>query len=100
MAVTKKKTEDGLMYKDKPLMRLGNLMYYGSMADKYIIMLQVLESKKENELDVASRVAVQLQLTSPDLKAKDRIVKKAEKEGLFPAMDLANVWLDRALAAK
>lgn len=81
-------------------MRLGNLMYYGSMGEKYIIMIQVLETKQVSELDVATRVSVQLQLTSPDLKSKDRIVKKSEKEGLYPAMDLAAVWLERALTAK
>ena len=28
-----------LTYKGKPLMRKDNVIYYGSMADKYIIML-------------------------------------------------------------
>ena len=28
-----------------PLMRKDNLIYYGSMADPYIVMLQVLESR-------------------------------------------------------
>ena len=34
-----------LMYKGRPLMRKDNLIYYGSMADSHIVMLQVLESK-------------------------------------------------------
>ncbi|NLF34524.1 MAG: hypothetical protein GX585_01000 [Clostridiales bacterium] len=89
-----------LMYKGHPLRRKDNLIYYGSMADKYIIMLQVLDSKKVKDLDVASRVAVQLQLTAPDLKSRDRVVKKSEKESLYSAMDLGAVWLARALANK
>ncbi len=97
---TAKKKEEILRYKGHPLMRKDNLIYYGSMADKYIIMLQVLESTKVGDLDVASRVSVQLQLTDPDLKSKDRIVKKSEKDGLYAAMDVASVWLDRALGAK
>ena len=32
-----------LSYKGHPLRRKDNLIYYGSMADKYIIMLQVME---------------------------------------------------------
>ena len=35
-----------LTYKGRPLMRKDNLVYYGSMADKYIVMLQILETKK------------------------------------------------------
>ena len=50
------------------------------------------------DLDVATRVSVQLQLTDPDLKSRDRVVKKTEKDGLYNAMDVAAVWLDRALA--
>lgn len=68
------------------------------MADKYIIMMQILDTKKVKDLDVATRVSVQLQLTDPDLKSRDRGVKKTEKDGLYNAMDVAAVWLDRALA--
>ena len=35
-----------LTYKGHPLMRKDNLIYYGSMADSHIIMLQVLETKR------------------------------------------------------
>jgi hypothetical protein len=35
-----------LTYKGHPLMRKDNLIYYGSMADTHIIMLQILETKK------------------------------------------------------
>ena len=89
-----------LTYKGHPLRRKDNLIYYGSMADKYIIMLQVMDTKKVNDLNVATRVAVQLQLTDPDLKSRDRVVKKTEKDSLYAAMDVASVWLARSLANK
>lgn len=89
-----------LMYKGRPLMRKDNLIYYGSMADSHIVMLQVLESKKVNDLDVATRVSVQLQLTDPSVRSRDRIVKKSEKDGLYTALDVGCVWLERALAGK
>lgn len=63
-------------------------------------MLQVLDTKKVNDLEVATKVSLQLQLTDPDLKSRDRVVKKSEKGDLYTAMDLASVWLDRALAGK
>ena len=89
-----------LTYKGRPLRRKDNLIYYGSMADKYIIVLQVLDSKKQGDLNVASKVSVQLQLTDPDLKSRDRVVKKTEKDNLYIAMDVAAVWLERSLAGK
>ena len=48
------KTE-GLIYKGHPLRRIDNLIYYGTMADPYIVMMQILESKKENGLDMLPR---------------------------------------------
>lgn len=89
-----------LTYKGHPLRRKDNLIYYGSMADKYIIMLQVMDTKKVDDLDVATKVAVQLQLTDPDLKSRDRVVKKTEKDSMYSAMDVASVWLERMLASK
>ena len=71
--------KNGLMYKGHPLMRKDNLIYYGSMADSHIVMLQVLETKKVNDVDIATRVSVQLQLTDPAVKSRDRIVKKSER---------------------
>ena len=89
-----------LTYKGHPLMRKDNLIYYGSMADSHIIMLQILESKKVGDLDVASKVSIQLQVTDPSVKGRAQIVKKAEKTGLYTALDLGAVWLERALAGK
>ena len=89
-----------LTYKGHPLMRKDNLIYYGSMADSHIIMMQVLESKKQGDMDIATRVSVQLQLTDPAAKSRDRIVKKSEKNGLYAALDVGCVWLERALAGK
>ena len=89
-----------LEYKGHPLQRKDNIIYYGSFADKYIIMLQILDTKKVGDLDVATKVSIQLQLTDPSIKSRDRIVKKAEKDSLYSAIDVAAVWLDRALASR
>ena len=90
------KKGNGLVYKNHPLRRIDNLIYYGSMADKYIVLLQILDTKKEQDMDVATRVSVQLQLT----KSRDRVVKKSEKDSLYAAMDVGCIWLERALAGK
>ena len=89
-----------LSYKGRPLMRKDNLVYYGSMADSHIVMLQILETKKVGDADVASKVSVELQLTDPAARSRDRVVKKSEKDGLYAALDVGCVWLERALAGK
>ena len=89
-----------LSYKGHPLRRKDNLIYFGTMAEKYIVMMQILSTKKVGDLDVADKVSVQLQLTAPDLKSRDRVVKKSEKDSLYAAMDVACVWLERALSSK
>jgi len=88
-----------LEYKGHPLRRKDNLIYYGSMTDKYIIMLQITETKELEDLNLATRIHVQLQYTDPDLKSRDRVVKKSDKTSFYEAMDVAAVWLERALAA-
>ena len=91
---------DVLMYKGHPLMRKDNMIYYGSMADSHIVILQILESKKRGDANSATRVSVQLQLTDPNARSRDRIVKKGEKAGLYTALDFGSVWLERALKGK
>ena len=95
-----KKNDIPLTYKGHPLRRKDNLIYYGSMADKYIIVLQVLSSQKEGDLELANKVSIQLQLTDPDIKSRDVVVKRSEKQNLYDAMDLGAIWLERALAGK
>ncbi len=89
-----------LEYKGHPLRRKDNIIYFGSMSDKYIIMLQILDTKKVKDMDVATKVSIQLQLTDPNVKSRDRIVKKSEKDSLYDAMDIASIWLERALTSR
>ena len=84
-----------LRYKDKPLVRRGNMIYYGDPADKYIILMIVNESKKVDDLDLSTNVTIQLQENTKSA----RIIKKAEREGMYAAMDIAEYWLDEAIAA-
>lgn len=100
MAESKATKAEGLIYKGHPLRRVDNLIYYGTMAEKYIIMMQVLDSRQEQDLKLATKVSIQLQLTDPNLKSRDRVVKKSEKDSLYAAMDIAAIWLNRALAGK
>lgn len=109
-----KPKKEGLVYRGHPLRRSGNLIYYGSMADPYIVMMQVMETTRmepkkpdasappdaDQSLNVATKISIQLQSTELDAKSRDRVIKKGEKENLYTAMDFAYVWLDRALKGK
>ena len=89
-----------LTYKGYPLMRKDKLTYLGSMSDSHIILLQILETKDVQGTEIATKVSVELQLTDPGVRAKDRIVKKSEKDGYFTALDVGCVWLKRVLTQK
>ena len=97
---TTSKKNDLLEYKGHPLMRKDNIIYYGSMSDSHIIMMQILDSADMKDLPVAKRVSVQLQQTGTNVRSKDRIVKKTEKNSMWAAMDIASIWLGRALHTK
>ncbi len=84
-----------LMYKNKPLVRSGDTIYYGDMADKYVVCMQIESTKKVGDLDVADKVNVQLLSTDQELSKRKRLVKSAKKDGLFAAVDIAEAWLKR-----
>ncbi len=85
-----------LMYKDKPLMRSGNKIYYGNPNDRYIILFTVTSSHKVEDMDVADKVTIELMTNSG--REKEKVYKKAVRPGLFEALDIAEFWLRDALA--
>ncbi len=89
--------EKFLTYKGRPLVRKDDVIYYGNMSDKYVIVLTIQSGKKLEDLDVSDKVLVQLMDTDTELRSRDRIVKKSEKQGLYNAMDIGAIWLERAL---
>ena len=56
---------ENLVYRGHPLRRVDNLVYYGSMADKYIITMQVLDTEDVKDLKLAKRVSIQPPLARP-----------------------------------
>ncbi len=94
------KKEDFLMYKGYPLVRNGKTIYYGNSYDNFIIMMQIASFKESEDAQVPDKILIQLLNTDPDVSPRARIVKKSEKKGLYAAMDIAVVWLQRANAGK
>lgn len=87
-----------LTYKGKPLVRCGKTLYYGYNYDPFLILIQIASTKQVGDLEVADKCIIQLINTDPDCRPRDRIVKKSDKKGLSAAMDIASIWLERALA--
>ncbi len=84
-------------YKGRPLVRNGNTLYYGNMFDPYVVMLQVVSTREKDDLVLADKVTVQMMSTDPTVDPMKMVVKKSEKNGLYQAIDIASIWLDRAL---
>ena len=89
------KDQEFLTYKGRPLVRSGKTLYYGSMSDESVVMLQILSTKKEEDMEMASRVSVQMISTDTTKNPAERILKKSEQDGLYNALDIASIWLDR-----
>ena len=78
-------------------MRSGSTLYYGDLNDPYVVCLNIKDTEELKDITLAKDVTVQLISTDDTLSPKDRIIKKSEKEGLFTALDLGIVWLERQL---
>ena len=95
-----KKTGEFLTYKGRPLVRCGDEIYYGRMEDPYVIRMQIKSKQEANGVELADKVTVQLLATDPYLSPRKQLIKSSEKKGLYLAMDIADIWLERALAGK
>lgn len=89
--------EKGLIYKNKPLVRNGDKIYYGDPADKYIVCMTVLSKQPSADLELPEKIQIQVISTDPNVSKRKRIVKTAEKDGLFRSLDIAEAWLKRYL---
>ncbi|MDR0738659.1 MAG: hypothetical protein LBF33_00695 [Oscillospiraceae bacterium] len=94
----KEKEISKLMYKGRRLLRFKDSIYYGDMSEDYIVVLEIKSKKKVKNKEIADKVSIRLLDTDPEVDIFQRIVKKSEKQGLYKALDIANAWLNKALA--
>lgn len=98
MATAKKDAQEFSTYKGRPLVRCGDEIYYGNMEEPYVIRMQIKSKKEVNGAEIADKVIIQLMATDPYLSPRKQLIKSSEKKGMFLAMDIADIWLERALA--
>lgn len=89
-----------LTYRGKPLLRDGNSFCYGSMSDKYILFLTGINTKKVKdtegkEVEIPDQFLVQVLSTDTSKPPHERVVKQFEKKGLYEAMDMGLIQLER-----
>jgi len=82
-------------YKGKPMVRRGDTIYYGDLNEKYIIIFTIKSKKKVGDLEVADSVTIDL-CTNRGV-GKEKVIKKANRENLFEAIDIAEFWLEDAI---
>ncbi len=86
-------------YKGYPLVRCGKEIYYGYMSDPYVIWIQILAQKEVDGTQMVSKVRVML-IDTNEANPLKAVVKNTEREcGLYEAIDIADVWLSKALKA-
>ena len=88
--MAKKKEQTALIYKGRPLVKRGKEVIYGDIKDKYYIHIRILETEVEKDLELASEVVVSLM-------EGVKIIKKAEREGIYRALDIGAFWLEDAM---
>ncbi len=86
-----------LVYREKPLLREGNTLYFGDFKDNFIVRFTILETEKVNDLDMAKKVVIELLEKSGDSIATAKLVKKAERTSMWAALDIGIYWLEDML---
>lgn len=84
-----------MMYKGKPLVREKNVIIYGDMREKYYLFLMILTTKKIGDEEAPDKILIQILSTD----GNQTIYKQGEKSGLYDALDIGTIWLERALAS-
>jgi hypothetical protein len=90
--------KDYIMFRGKPLVRENNMLVYGDMSDKYILFLLILTNKvvdKNKNVEIPDKILIQILSTDTSKPAHERMEKQFEKNGLFEAMDIGLIWLDK-----
>ena len=88
--LAKKKEQNTLIYNGKPLVKRGNEVIYGDINDKFYIHIRIVDTETEKDLELATEVVVSLM-------EGVKVIKKAEREGIYRALDIGAFWLEDAM---
>lgn len=83
-----------LTYKGKPLLRCGNTIYYGNPEDKYVVTFRLEDQEPLGDLQLSKKVVVELKTNEG---SRSTLIRQAERDGLYKALDVGIYWLEQAL---
>ena len=86
------KKDQYVLYKGLPLVRDGDLLWYGSMDEKYILTLNILSNDEKCQPNA-------IMVTICHTNDRNKIVKGKQsfKQDLYEALDLGRVWLEQVI---
>ncbi len=82
-----------LMYKDRPLVREGDTICYGDLAEEYILVMEIMSYKEEGGAKLPDTIIVQV-VESAD---QNKIIRQGTKNGFYEAFGYGLIWLEQAL---
>lgn len=85
-----------LTYKDKPIYRQGNIIYYGDLSKRLILVMEIVESEENNGIQVTKKVKFHIQDNTGEL-GKGINYRSGERDNLYRAFDIGAWWLRDAL---
>lgn len=88
---------ESLIYRDKPLIRNGNELYFGDFNENFIVRFTILDSEKENDLDMATKIKIELLEKHGNDISTAKLTKKAERTSMWAALDIGIYWLEDIL---
>ncbi|BED91636.1 MAG: hypothetical protein CfP315_0143 [Candidatus Improbicoccus pseudotrichonymphae] len=91
------KKESGLKFRGKPLVRCGDVIFYGNIADSYVVRLTVKTKVLVSDVSVSDIITVELLKSAAVFYGNFKPLKNSDKRGLYEALDLGSAWLERAL---
>ncbi len=88
------KKSEYLTYNGKLLLRCGDQIYYGDPKDKYIVVFRLMDNDKLDDLTISRKVIIELKTNEGKA---SRLMRQAERDGLYKAFDIGFFWLEQAL---
>ena len=83
------------MYKNRPLVRKENVLYYGDICEDYVCMLTIESFIELKDIKIGNKIFLQLISTDPNVSTQDVVVKHTVKNSLYDALDIAGIWIER-----
>ena len=69
-------------------------IYYGNPDEPYIVTFRLEDSEDLMDLSISKRVIIELKTNEGKA---SKLIRQAERDGLYKAFDIGMFWLDQAL---